>query len=88
MGRPGPLPTDGVVVHSDAEACAVVSERVGPAWRSRSWDCSADLGGRGDEAGAIGKRSPDLGVADVDGRHWFVARDRPALVVAGEDHRP
>jgi hypothetical protein len=82
-GAAGPLPDDGVVVRSDAEARAVVTE----ARRSRAplpvlgllgGDLCRTLGGRGDE-GRL--RSPkavtlpcDLGTALVDGRlRFFVA---------------
>lgn len=82
-GSPGPLPADGVVVRSDAEARAVIEEarRAGgplPALGLLGGDLCRTLGGLGDE-GRL--RSPDavtfpvdLGSAMVDGRlHWFVA---------------
>lgn len=82
-GAPGPLPADGVVVRSDAEARAVVTEarRTGrpvPVLGLLGGDLCRTLGGLGDEARL---RSPDamtfpvdLGSVLVDGRlHWFVA---------------
>jgi len=82
-GSPGPLPVDGVVVHSDAEARAVVSEarRTGaevPVLGLLGGDLCRTLGGRGDEGRLRSDDAMtfpcDLGVADVDGtRHWFVA---------------
>jgi hypothetical protein len=82
-GTPGPLPEDGVVVRSDAEARAVVercrraSDPV-PPLGLLGGDLCRTLGGRGDEARL---RSPgatllpvDVGAVLVDGRlHWFVA---------------
>jgi hypothetical protein len=82
-GEAGPLPPDGVMVHSDAEARAIVES----ARRARTdppplgllgGDLCRTLGGRGDE-GRI--RSPeamrfpiDVCSVLVDGRqHWFVA---------------
>ena len=89
-GGPGPLPEDGVVVRSDAEARAVVLEarRTGspvPALGLLGGDLCRTLGGLGDEARL---RSPDamtftvdLGEALVDGRMTvfvahLVARNR------------
>lgn len=89
-GAPGPLPADGVVVRSDAEARAVLEQarRAGrpfPALGLLGGDLCRTLGGRGDEERL---RSPqavtfpvDLGEALVDGLvHLFVAhlvaRDR------------
>jgi hypothetical protein len=82
-GTTAPLPDDGVVVRSDAEARAVVTEarlagRPIPPLGLLGGDLCRTLGGRGDE-GRL--RSPsattlvcDLGVALLDGRrHWFVA---------------
>jgi hypothetical protein len=82
-GAPGPLPADGVVVGSDAEARAVVTGalregRPIPVLGLLGGDLCRTLGGRGDE-GRL--RSPaattlvcDVGVALLDGRlHWFVA---------------
>jgi hypothetical protein len=82
-GESGPLPADGVVVRTDAEARAVVEE----AWRAGrppprlgllGGDLCRTVGGPGDEARL---RSPsavtfpvDLGIAEFDGqRHCFVA---------------
>ncbi len=82
-GEPGPLPPGGVVVSSDAEARAVVTEarRAGdpvPALGLLGGDLCRTLGGRGDEArlrSEAAVRAPvDLGSVLVDGRqHWFVA---------------
>jgi hypothetical protein len=81
VGRP--LPDDGVVVRSDAEARAVVTatRRDGapvPPLGLLGGDLCRTLGGRGDESRL---RSPeaaafpcDLGAVLLDGRlHWFVA---------------
>jgi hypothetical protein len=82
-GTPGPLPEEGVIVRSDAEARAVAERcrRAGdpvPPLGLLGGDLCRTLGGRGDEARL---RSPeatrlpvDLGAVLVDGRlHWFVA---------------
>jgi hypothetical protein len=82
-GEPGPLPADGIVVRSDAEARAAVTaaHRSGaplPTLGLLGGDLCRALGGTGDEARL---RSPeamtlpvDLGAVLVDGRlHWFVA---------------
>jgi diacylglycerol kinase family enzyme len=82
-GSTAPLPADGVVVRSDAEARAVVerARRSGaavPPLGLLGGDLCRTLGGPGDEARL---RSPeattvpcDLGSALIDGRlHWFVA---------------
>lgn len=82
-GGTAPLPADGVVVGSDAEARQVVTDalRAGrpvPPLGLLGGDLCRTLGGRGD---ADHLRSPtattvpcDLGVALLDGRlHWFVA---------------
>lgn len=82
-GTVGPLPPDGVVVRSDAEARAVVTaaRRAGeeiPPLGLLGGDLCRTLGGRGDEArlhgdGAV-RLAVDLGAVLVDGRlHWFVA---------------
>ena len=75
-GTSGPLPDDGVVVHSDAEARRVVSEarrenRPVPPLGLLGGDLCRTLGGRG----ALTTRATvDLGAVLVDGRlHWFVA---------------
>lgn len=82
-GEAGGLPSDGVVVRSDAEARAVVTaaRREGeplPPLGLLGGDLCRTLGGRGDVArlrseGAV--RVPvDLGSVLVDGvQHWFVA---------------
>lgn len=80
---PGPLPPDGVVVSTDAEARAVVTDcrrgnRPVPVLGLLGGDLCRTLGGTGDEARL---RSPeamsyaiDLGSVLLDGRlHWFVA---------------
>jgi hypothetical protein len=82
-GRRAPLPADGVVVRTDAEARAVVTEarRAGerpPPIGLLGGDLCRTLGGPGDPDRL---RSPeamtfpvDLGAALVDGTlHWFVA---------------
>jgi hypothetical protein len=82
-GEPGPLPDDGVVVRSDAEARAVVEEarrhgRRPPAIGLLGGDLCRTLGGPGDEERL---RSPDavrvkvdVGEVLLDGRlHVFVA---------------
>jgi hypothetical protein len=82
-GEPGVLPPDGVVVRTDAEARAVVTEahRAGrplPTLGLLGGDLCRALGGTGDEARV--RKGPatvvpvDLGAVLVDGRlHWFVA---------------
>lgn len=82
-GEARPLPADGVVVRSDAEARRVVSEarRAGaavPTLGLLGGDLCRTLGGRGDEGrlrSEVAMTLPcDLGVALLDGRlHWFVA---------------
>jgi len=82
-GAQGPLPEDGVVVHSDAEARAVVeaARRAGhelPALGLAAGDLCRTLGGRGDEArlrtDAATRATVDLGSVLLDGSiHWFVA---------------
>jgi hypothetical protein len=82
-GAPGPLPADGVVVRSDAEARAVVTEarRAGlevPVLGLLGGDLCRTLGGLGDPARLRSNDavtfSCDLGVADLDDeRRWFVA---------------
>ena len=102
-GEPGPLPPDGVVVRSDAEARAVVDR--GPAGRASRPAARAarrrpvpTLGGTGDEARlrseAAMQLPVDLGAVLVDGRlHWFVAhlvarRGLVARAGRGGDERP
>lgn len=82
-GEPGPLPDEGVVVRSDAEARAVVTEarRAGapiPPLGLLGGDLCRTLGGSGDEGRLRSEhavRLPvDLGAVLLDGRlHWFVA---------------
>lgn len=82
-GEPGPLPADGMLVRSDAQARAIVTEarRAGepiPPLGLLGGDLCRTLGGTGDEsrlASASAMRLPvDLGAVLVDGRlHWFVA---------------
>ena len=82
-GVSGPLPDDGVVVRSDAEARLAVerhrrANQPVPPLGLLGGDLCRTLGGRGDEARL---RSPegtvvpvDLGAVLLDGRlHWFVA---------------
>jgi hypothetical protein len=82
-GEPGTLPADGVIVHSDAEARAVVeaARRTGepvPTLGLLGGDLCRTVGGQGDEARL---RSPDamrlpidLPSVLIDGRlHWFIA---------------
>ncbi|MBV8162316.1 MAG: hypothetical protein JO265_15460 [Acidimicrobiia bacterium] len=82
-GEPGALPGEGLIVHSDAEARAVIEaarreERPIPPLGLLGGDLCRTLGGPADEARL---RSPDamrfpvdLGVALLDGRlHLFVA---------------
>jgi hypothetical protein len=82
-GRHGPLPPDGVVVRSDAEAREVVAaaRRAGtavPTLGLLGGDLCRTLGGTGDEARLRSSDAMtfpvDLGAVLVDGRlHWFVA---------------
>lgn len=82
-GAPGPLPEDGVVVHSDAEARAVVEEarargRPYPPLGLLGGDLWRTLGGTRDEArlhsGEATTFPVDLGEVLVDGRlSLFVA---------------
>lgn len=82
-GSTGPLPPDGVVVRSDAEARAVITaaRRAGeeiPPLGLLGGDLAKTVGGRGDEAhlrsDAAARLTVDLGSVLVDGRlHWFVA---------------
>ena len=82
-GTPGALPSDGIVVRTDAEARAIVerARRAGapvPALGLLGGDLCRTVGGAGDEArlrSADAVQLPvDLGAALIDGRlHWFVA---------------
>ncbi len=82
-GTPGELPEGAVVVRSDAEARAVVTEarrsnQPVPALGLLGGDLCRTLGGTGDEArlrsGAATHLPVDLGAVLLDGRlHWFVA---------------
>jgi hypothetical protein len=82
-GERGRLPTDAVVVRSDAEARAVVerARRAGeplPPLGLLGGDLCRTLGGSGDEhrlrSGEAALLPVDLGSVLVDGRlHWFVA---------------
>lgn len=82
-GTAGPLPVDGVVARSDAEARAIVEaarragERPPPLGLLRG-DLARTLGGRGDEArlrSDDARQLPvDIGSVLLDGRQfWFVA---------------
>ncbi len=83
-GTTGPLPADGVVVRTDAEARAVVeaARRAGeepPPLGLLGGDLCRTLGGRGDEArlhtDEAARAVVDLGCVLVDGRQfWFVAQ--------------
>jgi hypothetical protein len=82
-GAPEPLPADGVVVRSDAEAREVVTaaRRAGtpvPSLGLLGGDLCRTLGGTGDEgrlrSSAAMTFPCDLGAVLLDGRlHWFVA---------------
>ena len=82
-GEPGMLPENGVVVHSDAEARAVIEEarregRPYPALGLLGGDLCRTLGGAGDESrlhSPAAVRFPvDLGEVLLDGRlHNFIA---------------
>lgn len=82
-GEPGPLPPDGVVVRSDAEARAVVTaarreRRPVPVLGLLGGDLCRTLGGGGDErrlrSGDAVRFPVDLGEALLDGRlHLFTA---------------
>jgi diacylglycerol kinase family enzyme len=82
-GEAGALPEGAVVVHSDAEARAIVetARRAGdapPPLGLLGGDLCRTLGGRGDaarlESDAAMRLPVDLGAVLVDGRlHWFVA---------------
>lgn len=82
-GEPRPLPADGVVCRSDAEARHVVDEarrhnRPIPTLGLVGGDLCRTLGGLGDERRLRSEAAMtvpvDLGAALLDGRlHWFVA---------------
>jgi hypothetical protein len=82
-GTTGPLPPGAVVVRSDAEARAVVTEarranQPVPALGLLGGDLCRTLGGTGDEgrlrSGEATHLPVDLGSVLLDGRlHWFVA---------------
>lgn len=82
-GTPGPLPDDGLVVRSDAEARAVVerarrANQPVPTLGLLGGDLCRTLGGTGNEDRLRGPEAMtlpvDLGAVLVDGRmHWFVA---------------
>jgi diacylglycerol kinase family enzyme len=82
-GGPGPLPEDGVIVASDAEARAVVEEarRAGlplPVLGLLGGDLCRTVGGAGDAARLRSVDAVtfpiDIGAVLADGRlHWFVA---------------
>jgi hypothetical protein len=82
-GRPGPLPADAVIVHTDAEARAVVetarrANEDPPPIGLLGGDLCRTLGGTGDarrlRSDAAMTFTVDVGAVLVDGRlHWFVA---------------
>lgn len=82
-GRVGQLPAGGVMVRSDAEARAIVTEarrqdREVPVLGLLGGDLCRTLGGRGDQARLCSPEAMllpvDVGSVLVDGRqHWFVA---------------
>ncbi len=82
-GAPGPLPADGVEVHSDAEARALVEEarrsgRTPPTLGLLGGDLAKTVGGRGDPSRLHSLDAMtlpvDLGSVLLDGTsHWFVA---------------
>jgi hypothetical protein len=82
-GRAAPLPDDGVIVASDAEARAVVeharrSNQAIPPLGLIGGDLCRTLGGPGDperlRSAAAQTMSCDLGSVLIDGKlHWFVA---------------
>lgn len=82
-GEAAPMPDDGVLVRSDAEARAVVTEarrrsQPVPPLGLLGGDLCRTLGGTGDEARLRSQQAMrlpvDIGAVLVDGRlHWFVA---------------
>ena len=82
-GTPGTLPADGLVVHSDAEARAIVEKarRAGeplPTLGLLGGDLCRTVGGVGDESRLRSDEAVqlpvDVGAVLIDGRlHWFVA---------------
>lgn len=82
-GRPGPLPADAVIAHTDAEARAVVetarrANEDPPPIGLLGGDLCRTLGGTGDarrlRSDAAMTFTVDVGAVLVDGRlHWFVA---------------
>ena len=82
-GAAGPLPPDAVVVRSNTQARAVVTEarrqgREIPPLALLGGDLCRTLGGTGDESrfrsGGATEVGVDLGAVLVDGRmHWFIA---------------
>lgn len=82
-GRPGPLPSDGIVVHSDSEARAAITraraeERSLPVLGLLGGDLARCVGSTGDAARLHSERARtvevDLGEVEVDGvAHVFVA---------------
>ena len=82
-GIPAPLPADGVIVHSNAEALAVVSEarrkqQPLPTLGLAGGDLATTLGATGDvdrlHSAEATTFAIDLGAVLIDGRlHWFVA---------------
>jgi hypothetical protein len=82
-GSAGPLPADGVLVRTDAEAREVITEarrsgREVPPLGLLGGDLCRTLGGRGDEerlgSTDASRLEVDLGSVLIDGRlHWFAA---------------
>ena len=82
-GSPGPLPSDGVLVHSDAEARTIVerarrADEPVPVLGLLGGDLCRTVGGAGDAARMHSDEAMqlpvDVGAVLIDGRlHWFVA---------------